>query len=127
MVDLNAYGVVKEGKAKKTGAKKKKKGSAARRFSRQASEMSGNSAGGLPVSSLFNKNDQNVRTLRFNGATIRLLAHDLKSRKNLAGKNAEILFAKESMGRYIGKMFKGVPHGYGVKSWPDGKKYQGNW
>jgi len=91
--------------------------------------MSANS-GGLghgPVSSLFNEHDPNVRTMRYNGATIRLLAHDLKSRKNLIGKNAEILFAKESMGRYIGKMVKGLPHGYGVKTWPDGKKYQGNW
>ena len=82
---------------------------------------------GIPVSSLFNVNDQNVRVLKYRGATIRLLVNDLKSKKNLSGKNAEILFAKESMGRYIGKIHKGVPHGYGVKVWPDGKKYQGNW
>ena len=78
---------------------------------------------GVPVSSLFNADDQNVKVLKFRGATIRLLAHDLKSKKNLSGKNAEILFPNESMGRYIGKIHKGVPHGYGVKVWPDGKKY----
>lgn len=126
---INEQGILRDARPKKSIAKKKKKGSAVRRFSRQGSEMSANS-GGLgqgPVSSLFNEHDPNVRTMRYNGATIRLLAHDLKSRKNLIGKNAEILFAKESMGRYIGKMVKGLPHGYGVKTWPDGKKYQGNW
>ena len=45
----------------------------------------------------------------------------------MQGKNAEIIYNNESLGRYVGKIFKGMPHGYGVKNWPGGKSYQGNW
>ena len=43
------------------------------------------------------------------------------------GKNAEILYASCKEEKYIGKIFRGLPHGYGVKTWKDGRKYQGNW
>ena len=68
-----------------------------------------------------------MKTVKHNGSVIRMLNRDLKSKKNLIAKNAEIIFAKENMGRYVGKIMKGVPHGFGVKSWPDSKRYQGNW
>jgi hypothetical protein len=51
------------------------------------------------------------------------LAKDLKSLKNLTGKNAEIVFEKEHLGRYVGKIMRGIPNGFGVKTWPDGKRY----
>ena len=73
--------------------------------------------------STFNEADPNVKTLKYNGSTIRMHQKDLKSRKNLIAKNAEIVYPKENMGRDIGKIQKGLPHGYGVKTWPDGKKY----
>ena len=76
---------------------------------------------------MFDDSDENVKVLKFNGSVIRLLAKDLKSKKHMVGKNAEIVFAKENMGRYVGKISKGLPHGFGVKTWPDGKKYQGYW
>lgn len=68
-----------------------------------------------------------MRTLKFQGSTIRVMVKDLKSAKHLVAKNAEISYPQEQMGKYIGKIQKGLPHGYGVKTWPDGKKYQGQW
>ena len=75
----------------------------------------------------FKEGDENVKTLRHHGSIIRLLSKDLKSAKQLTGKNAEIIFQKDTMGRYVGKIAKGLPHGFGVKTWPDGKRYQGSW
>lgn len=78
-------------------------------------------------SNIFKEDDENVRTFKFHGTIIRLLAKDIKSTKNIAGKNAEIIFPKEPLVRYVGKISKGLPHGFGVKTWPDGKRYQGSW
>jgi hypothetical protein len=50
----------------------------------------------------------------------------LKSKKLLYGKNATII-SLQYQTQYFGKIYKGLPHGYGVKTWPDGKKYKGNW
>ena len=66
-------------------------------------------------------------TLKFNNALITISSGDIKSRKNLTGKNAEIVYNNEVLGRYHGKIHKGIPHGYGVKTWPEGKSYQGHW
>lgn len=59
------------------------------------------------------------------GAMLTILASDLKSRQRYIGKSAQIDYANGS--KYYGKIFKAQPHGYGVKTWPDGKRYQGNW
>ena len=77
--------------------------------------------------SLNDTSNSQLRCIKYNGATIRIMDKDLKSKKQFVGKNAEILYANPKLGRYIGKIAKGIPHGYGVKTWPDGKKYQGNW
>ena len=61
--------------------------------------------------------------IQFNNSTIKILASDLKNKKMLIGKNAEIVYHNEELGRYKGKISGGMPHGYGVKNWPDGKKY----
>jgi hypothetical protein len=66
-------------------------------------------------------------SIKFNNAVIKISSGDLKSKKNLIGKNAEIIYNNEVLGRYQGKIYKGLPHGYGVKTWPGGKSYQGNW
>lgn len=68
-----------------------------------------------------------MRTFRFKGSTIKILSQDIKSEKTLTGKNAEIMIDKEPNCRYFGKISKGIPHGYGVKTWPNGAKYKGNW
>ena len=65
--------------------------------------------------------------IKFNNATIKISSGDLKSKKNLTGKNAEIIYNNEILGKFQGKIQKGLPHGYGVKTWPAGKSYQGNW
>ena len=56
-------------------------------------------------------------------AFLRILPQDLKSKKPLNGKNA-IIVASNGM-KYSGKIQKGLPHGFGIKQWPDGKRYQG--
>lgn len=43
-------------------------------------------------SNIFKEGDENVKTIKFHGSIIRLLAKDLKSMKTLTGKNAEIVF-----------------------------------
>ena len=67
--------------------------------------------------------DRTMKTIKFQNTIIRVLGCDLKSKKNLIGKNAEIIYLNQKNGRYIGKIQNGIPHGFGVKTWPDGKKY----
>jgi hypothetical protein len=52
---------------------------------------------------------------------LRILPNDLKSKKTLTGKNA-IIVASNGM-KYSGRITKGLPHGFGIKQWPDGKRY----
>lgn len=64
-----------------------------------------------------------MMSIKFNNAVIKISSGDLKSKKNLTGKNAEIIYNNEILGKYQGKIQKGLPHGYGVKTWPAGKSY----
>ena len=56
-------------------------------------------------------------------AYLRILPQDLKSKKTLTGKNA-IIVASNGM-KYSGKIQQGLPNGFGIKQWPDGKRYEG--
>ena len=51
-------------------------------------------------SSFSTKADRNIQTIKFNASTIKILECDLKSKKNLIGKNAEIIYNNEALGRY---------------------------
>ena len=73
------------------------------------------------------KPDGEMLSIKFQNSTIMVMSHDLLSKKNLIGKNVEIIYQNDKSGRYKGKIAKGLPHGYGVKQWPDDKRYQGNW
>jgi len=73
----------------------------------------------------FSNKDKNMMNIKLLNSQIKILASDLKSKKNLIGKNAEIIYNNEELGRFKGKISGGLPHGFGVKNWPDGKRYQG--
>lgn len=66
-------------------------------------------------------------TIKFNNSTIRVNSTDIQSKKNLIAKNVQIVYNTDKSGVYQGKIAKGLPHGYGVKTWADDKRYQGNW
>lgn len=81
------------------------------------------------VETLHRKNEAKLLVIKLpksiapDGQTqLTILPTDLKNRKNLIGRNASI-YSPVSGLRYTGKIYKGVPHGYGVKTWKDGKRY----